>query len=302
MAGSTVSLRLRQAIVMNDLPLVQRLLQSHPSYLHNPDFENKSNTSLHLAAQYGLADIVKYLIELGHDSTAPVEDDIYSNAGNNQGVSVNTDGQTPLHLAATKLHTEIVEILCASFPTTVNRADNEGCTPLQVAAKAQSTPITPSTAQFPKPTVKAELDSLTIEYLLAYGADVRTRDNKGNTCLHHACAWGNLKAVLALMEAGVDPLQTNHAGWRPEAYSLTVQAEVYFRNLAANSEKKKAEEIKQFEARRAQGAGGGGGGGVRLVSAEDDSDDIQSDSTGSYAGRSRSDSTRSAATTESGGL
>lgn len=57
MARVDVSLRLRQAILLDDLPLVQRLLRAHPSYLHNPDYADKSNTSLHLAAQYGVLEI-----------------------------------------------------------------------------------------------------------------------------------------------------------------------------------------------------------------------------------------------------
>lgn len=55
MTGVDVSVRL--AILLNDVALVRRLLQQHPRYLHNPDFADKSNTSLHLAAQYGLREI-----------------------------------------------------------------------------------------------------------------------------------------------------------------------------------------------------------------------------------------------------
>lgn len=47
------SLRLRQAIHSNDIALVERLLKADPHLLHNPDFGDKSNTSLHLAAQAG---------------------------------------------------------------------------------------------------------------------------------------------------------------------------------------------------------------------------------------------------------
>lgn len=57
MARVDVSLRLRQAVLLNDLPLVQRLLNAHPAYLHNPDLADKSNTSLHLAAQWGMEEI-----------------------------------------------------------------------------------------------------------------------------------------------------------------------------------------------------------------------------------------------------
>jgi hypothetical protein len=49
--------RLRRAILLNDLSLVKRILQNNPQYLRNPDFEDKSNTSLHLAAKHGFTQI-----------------------------------------------------------------------------------------------------------------------------------------------------------------------------------------------------------------------------------------------------
>lgn len=51
------ALRLRRAIRINDLSLVKRILTSHPSLLLNPDFDNRSQTSLHLAAELGLVEI-----------------------------------------------------------------------------------------------------------------------------------------------------------------------------------------------------------------------------------------------------
>ena len=57
MARVDLSLRIRQAILLNDLALIQRLLRNNPACLHNPDYADKSNTSLHLAAQYGLEEI-----------------------------------------------------------------------------------------------------------------------------------------------------------------------------------------------------------------------------------------------------
>jgi hypothetical protein len=48
-----VSIRLRRAIVQNDFVLFRRILKNNPSYLQNPDYSDKSNTSLHTAAEYG---------------------------------------------------------------------------------------------------------------------------------------------------------------------------------------------------------------------------------------------------------
>ncbi|KIW48491.1 uncharacterized protein PV06_01070 [Exophiala oligosperma] len=238
---SRVDLSIRQAILLNDVALVRRLLKHHPEHLHNPDFADKSNTSLHLAAQHGLTEIAELLVSLGHDSTREVTDWIYSNQGDNLGISVNTDGRTPLHLAAASSQSPVVELLCKHFPQTVNRPDYQGQTPLHLASCSQGAAIVPSYAdQNSRPTTRTGEDNNTIDILIAYGADVNARDDQGNTCLHNATAWGNLKAVRALMQAGADPLRKNKAGWTPEYYSITVQAEVYYRNLVAEWEKRKA--------------------------------------------------------------
>jgi len=295
-----VDLLLRQAILLNDVALVRRLLNHNPQYLHNPDFADKSNTSLHLAAQYGLEEIAELLISLGHDSTKPVPDWIYSRRPDNLGISVNHDGQTPLHLAAAHSQTAVVELLCDSFPQTVSRRDHKGQTPLHLASSSQIMPTMNTFVNHgSKPAVRSPEDNSTIEALLAHGADVNAKDDQGNTCLHNATAWGNLKAVRALIQAGADPLRKNKAGWTPEYYSITVQAEVYYRNLVAEWEKRKAEEGLRANERRAKSALGdrgsgpgagviGGGGGVRLVPQEMENEDDDSD-----ASRSRADSARS---------
>ncbi|OAP59794.1 hypothetical protein AYL99_04796 [Fonsecaea erecta] len=262
-----VDLSLRQAILLNDIALVQRILKHNLPYLQNPDFADKSNTSLHLAAKYGLEEIAEFLVSLGHDCSRPVEDWIYSAQPDNRGISVNTDGQTPLHLAAASSQAGVVELLCRQFPQTVNRRDRKGQSPLHLAACSQiiSRPNLSNAANGP-PRSTPE-DNRTIEILLASGADVNAKDELGNTCLHNASAWGNLKAIRALIQAGADPLSKNKAGWTPEYYSITVQAEVYYRNLVAEWEKRKAEDEMRASERR-----GRGGGSVRLVPQENESD------------------------------
>ena len=52
-----VDVSLRRAILLNDVALVERILKNNPTSLHNPDFADKSNTSLHLAAQYDREEI-----------------------------------------------------------------------------------------------------------------------------------------------------------------------------------------------------------------------------------------------------
>lgn len=57
MAQAELSSRLREAIIVNDLSLVKRLLKSNPYLLQNPNIEDKANTSLHLAAVYGHVEV-----------------------------------------------------------------------------------------------------------------------------------------------------------------------------------------------------------------------------------------------------
>lgn len=188
----------------------------------------------------------------------------------------------------------MIELLCTHFPQTVNRVDKEGRTPLLLASGSPITNPRTTTAGGRKLTPQSTEDVRSIETLLKHGADARAQDYRGDTCLHQACAWGNLKAVRVLVQAGADPLCANYAGWNPDAYSLTVQADVYFRNLVAEFEKRRAEET----ARRNMERKGNGGGRVRLVTEEEEEDDESDYNTGDESSRGRADSGRSNATTE----
>jgi ankyrin repeat protein len=114
------SLRLRRAIHANNVSLTQRILQSHPPLIHNPDISplggptaptflsstsptngssglGNSNTSLHLASSLGHVEIVKVLLHLGHEQ---------------DGTSLNEEHQTPLMLASACGWTDVVLVLC----------------------------------------------------------------------------------------------------------------------------------------------------------------------------------------------
>ena len=74
-------------------------------------------------------------------------------------------------------------------------------------------------------------------------------DTDGNTALHYASAYGNLKCIRELLETGAGAGVRNRWAWTPVSYSLTVQAEVYFKGLVGEGGKVRRE----------------GGGGVRIV-------------------------------------
>ncbi|EER37481.1 conserved hypothetical protein [Histoplasma capsulatum H143] len=160
MVDLPVHVRLRSAILWNDVLLVKRIIKNNPRFLENPNFDDKSNTSLHLAAIIGNLEIIKLLVSFGHDSCTPQI--LESGFDAAPGISVNTDGATPLHLAAAHSHTSCVQFLCTQFPQTIDRPDHNGATPLMLAAQnsnashpAQSTCLIPPKQRPPTTTAAA---------------------------------------------------------------------------------------------------------------------------------------------------
>ncbi|KAF2174104.1 hypothetical protein M409DRAFT_48981 [Zasmidium cellare ATCC 36951] len=224
-----VSSRLRRAILLNDPLLVRRIITNTPTILPNPDFEEKSNTSLHLAAANGFTEIANLLILAGHD---------------NHEISRNADYDTPLMLAAQNGHFEVGTMLAKRFPRCIGFVNRKGLDALALAAREPgSTALIPILLQDPH-----------------YPASPHSRDLDGNTPLHHASASGSLKALRILLAAGANPLAKNNYDWTPLAYSQTVAAEVYFKNLVAEFERRKAEGVKISEERERARVGG-----VRVV-------------------------------------
>lgn len=243
------------------------------------------------------------------------------------GISHNIHNSTPLHLAAANGHTQTIHLLCHHFPQTINRQDNDGATPLMLASRgypafattggshssfqpsinpfsgsSTTTPLSTATVSSNNTPMTATdssdpsalLTLLSPPHPSTTSASVHIRDIHGNTCLHYASAWGNLKALRLLIQAGADPLASNNAHWTPQYYSLTVQAEVYYKGLVAEWERLRrglpapmpsagdgrAGARKMGEERRgvAQGqAAIKGGGMVRLVTREDDEDEGSED-------------------------
>lgn len=99
-------------------------------------------------------------------------------------------------------------------------------------------------------------------------------DLDGNTALHYASAYGQLKAIRALLAAGANPGAKNKYSWTPVAYSSTVQAEVYFKGLVGGVNESGGAgssgrgEVGVGLRREGESGGlsrGGGGSGLRIV-------------------------------------
>lgn len=86
-------------------------------------------------------------------------------------------------------------------------------------------------------------------------------DVDGNTALHFASSNGHLLVLRTLLAAGADSERRNAWSWTPVAYSATVQAEVYFKGLVAEVEKRRMVRTKAVDKKT--------GAGVRLVEGED---------------------------------
>lgn len=101
-------------------------------------------------------------------------------------------------------------------------------------------------------------------------------DASGNTALHYASAYGQLKSIRTLLEHGADAAAKNAWSWTPVSYSASVQAEVYFKGLVNAAEREREREregmVGAGASRGRGGSGGpkgGGGGMVRMVNAEE---------------------------------
>lgn len=90
---------------------MRRIIRANPKLLENPDFEDKSNTSLHLATQKGHLEIVELLLDAGHDE---------------EEISRNTDGDTPLLLAAKEGCVDVGKLLIERFPSCILLGNREG--------------------------------------------------------------------------------------------------------------------------------------------------------------------------------
>ncbi|KAF2012391.1 ankyrin [Aaosphaeria arxii CBS 175.79] len=224
--------RLRRAILLNDLSLVKRIIRNNPTYLRNPDFDDKSNTSLHLAAKHGYILIAEFLIESGHE---------------NDLLSRNNDWETPLMLAALAGKEDMGVMLAKRFPECVPYRNKNGLDALMLSCKSGSGTLH------------------LIPTLLNVAPQILTSsDETGNTALHHASAAGELKALRMLLQYGANPLAQNAYSWTPVHYSATPAAEAYFKTLIIEFEKKKAEDAREKKERERQR-----NAGVRLVTNEE---------------------------------
>lgn len=144
----------------------------------------QGETLLHLVVRTGYRDLLEHLIKHGipvnaqdkkkrtamHRALEPDKGDVLAvgtllDHGADPNIR-NEDGETALHLAIFHMSEETVSLLLASSKTNVNIADDEGVTPLMLAAEYS--------------------DLALIEKLLERRADKRARDKAGRSAAQHA--------------------------------------------------------------------------------------------------------------------
>ena len=148
-------------------------------------------------------------------------------------------------LAAAAGHTEVVHCLSENDPPSIIRQDLRGRDAIMEASLHGHDTV--------------------VQILLTYApggaADALAQaDLDGNTALHFASSNGNLLVLRTLLAAGADAGRMNAWSWTAEAYSATVQAEVYLKALVGEVERRK-------QARR-DGEVARNGAAVRLVDKE----------------------------------
>jgi ankyrin repeat protein len=120
--------------------------------------------------------------------------------------SLDSQSNTPLHLATRYVHTEVIKFLIANGAN-INARNEAGDTPLS------------STIFFcfrqRKGVVDVNLVKGVVEILISSGADVNTTTRFGYTPMHHAAAWGTKEVVELLISAGADINVKDHNGDTP---------------------------------------------------------------------------------------
>jgi len=209
-----------------------------------------STTSLHTAVEYNNSHVLRLLVEQrtnvnshskegltalaaaarkGHVSIVP----ILLDSGAELDGRDNSSGKTPLHYAAEKMNSDMMELLL-SRRADVNLPDAEGSTPL-LFARARNKRGAGDRAEIARSLLLARADpdahaeggpsllqwqviagdSDLLPLLLQYRAQVNQRDASDATPLLVACARGHIDAVRLLLAHRAEPEVTDKRGATP---------------------------------------------------------------------------------------
>lgn len=151
----------------------------------------------------------------------------------------------------------VARLLIERDPSIVGIRDRAGMDAFAHAAQAGTNTILVMLLSRPAPATalplefqSTNLDTVPKHKIHVYPHPLlNRRDEKQDTPLHHAAAFGHLKTVRLLVGAGADYGAKNAFSWTPVDYSASVNAEVYVKNLI-----REKEQLSRFE-----GQGGSAG-------------------------------------------
>jgi len=178
------SISLHSAARINDIKRVKQLLEEKTEGVDDIDVYGK--TALHYAADRGLVDMIKFLLEQGADINKP---------GHME--------QTPLHLASIKGARVSAKTIVESGKAELDKADAAGNTALLYACRNGSLRIA--------------------ELLLGAGADLGIKNNHGAGALHFAVLGLAEPVTQMLIERGIDMQKLDKADQTALHWAVKIQ-------------------------------------------------------------------------------
>ncbi|KAG7918799.1 hypothetical protein KL905_003810 [Ogataea polymorpha] len=211
------SVRLRNAIVDGQLPIVVRLLNRYPDLLDNIDPAN-GWSNLHYAAYHDRLEICDLLLRRIADRARGPTAGVYKAARHappprsyaqitsEDEIKLTFQHDTVIHTACSNNAHRSLELLLEYFSVCIDQRGRHGYTASHVCCLAN----------FP----------LCLSVLLENGAYPNIQDDDGNSPLHLALQYGALECIDLLVAYKADGQLVNNAGWKPEelAYDFEVQS------------------------------------------------------------------------------
>lgn len=202
---------IHSATIYAEIDMVRKLLTEDSTLAYKTDDYDK--TPLHYAAEKGLSDIVKLLMENGADANQPGQ-----------------KGMNALHVACNNNQIEIVKLLKELNVTLdISAVDEAGNSPLHYAASNGSlrctefllnngANINATNSKMATPIMMSVLfaQENMVEILMNNKeCDINHQDCKGETCLHWAVKCGYNNLVKKLLSLGADKYKLNVMEQKP---------------------------------------------------------------------------------------
>lgn len=204
------SIRLRNAIKEDNYFIASRLLKRFPGLLDNIDPTN-GWSNLHYSAyhnNYQISELLlrnihsrfvstslKFADQDGPGSLKPKSSSIYNQITDEDEIKLTFEKQTVLHVACLGDAAATLNLLLSYFNVCLDQRDSNGDAPSHICC----------TKGFP--------DCLSI--LLEKGAYPNIQDNNGDTLLHKAFQYSNVKCLELLIKYNADDQLLNNVGWKP---------------------------------------------------------------------------------------